>query len=85
VGSWSRARAWTSAREVRRQAAEVGFAGTVLMGCRFETLVEEAFWEWRRSGDGQLAGEIAGSSGVPHLPDQVAAVSSSSSQSMASR
>lgn len=84
-GSWSRARAWTSAREVRRQAAEVGFAGTVLMGCRFETLVEEAFWEWRRSGDGQLAGEIAGASGVPHLPDQVAAVSSSSSQSMASR
>lgn len=84
-GSWSRARAWASARDVRQRAAGAGFAGTVLMGCRFETLVEEAFWEWRRPGDGQLAGEIAGARGVPPLPDQLAAGSSSSSQSIASR
>ncbi|HUH17452.1 MAG TPA: hypothetical protein VMM85_05850 [Methylomirabilota bacterium] len=45
---WSRAHAWEVARQARRCAAEAGFAGTVLMGCRFDTLVEEAFWEWRR-------------------------------------
>lgn len=44
---WSREHAWATAREARARAAEAGFAGTVLMGCRFETLVEEAFWQWR--------------------------------------
>jgi 5,10-methylenetetrahydrofolate reductase len=46
---WSRRRAWGAAREARQRAADCGFAGTVLMGCRFETLAEEAFWEWRRA------------------------------------
>ena len=45
---WSREHAWAAAREARTRAAEAGFAGTVLMGCRFDTLVEEAFWQWRR-------------------------------------
>jgi hypothetical protein len=46
--SWERRHAWAAAREARDAAAACGFAGTVLMGCRFETLAEEAFWEWRR-------------------------------------
>jgi 5,10-methylenetetrahydrofolate reductase len=49
-GSWSRERAWESARATRQAAKDAGFAGTVLMGCRFATLVDEAFWQWRRSG-----------------------------------
>jgi hypothetical protein len=49
---WGRAHAWEVARQARLRAEEAGFAGTVLMGCRFETLVEEAFWAWRRPPDG---------------------------------
>jgi 5,10-methylenetetrahydrofolate reductase len=47
--SWTRHQAWQVARDVRRLAAGAGFAGTVLMGCRFETLVDEAFREWSGS------------------------------------
>lgn len=49
---WSREDAWEVAHQTRLRAAEAGFAGTVLMGCRFETLVEEAFWAWRRPPGG---------------------------------
>jgi hypothetical protein len=48
----------------RAAAVAAGFAGTVLMGCRFETLVDEAFWSWRRTSE--LAGEAgAGATLVP--------------------
>jgi 5,10-methylenetetrahydrofolate reductase len=61
-GAWSRRRAWAATREARRSAAACGFAGTVLMGCHFETLAEEAFWEWRRAEhplDKRQAGRMA--------------------------
>jgi len=41
-----RAEAWRVAREVARTARDVGFAGIVLMGLRFETVVGEAFDAW---------------------------------------
>jgi 5,10-methylenetetrahydrofolate reductase len=45
---WSRTDAWQAALRTRQAASDAGFAGTVLMGCRFDTLVDEAFWRWRR-------------------------------------
>ena len=42
----ARAQAWTLAREAADCAREYGFAGIVLMGLRFETVVGEAFDAW---------------------------------------
>ena len=42
----ARARAWALAREAAVCAREVGFAGVVLMGLRFETVVGEAYEAW---------------------------------------
>jgi 5,10-methylenetetrahydrofolate reductase len=39
--------AWEAARSVAVQAREAGCAGAILMGCRFETIVDEAALEWR--------------------------------------
>jgi 5,10-methylenetetrahydrofolate reductase len=72
--SWSRERAWDAARTAREAARAAGFAGTVLMGCRFTTLVEEAFWQWRRSGppseaESQILAEPStepSTAGAPH-------------------
>jgi 5,10-methylenetetrahydrofolate reductase len=41
-----RAEAWRVAREVARTARAAGFAGIVLMGLRFETVVGEAYDAW---------------------------------------
>ena len=38
--------AWGIARDTANRAREVGFAGMVLMGLRFETAVDEAFAAW---------------------------------------
>jgi hypothetical protein len=45
-GAERRAEAWRLARAVAKTAREVGFAGIVLMGLRFETVVGEAFDAW---------------------------------------
>lgn len=42
-----RAVAWDAARRVALEAREAGCAGAILMGCRFETIVDEAALEWR--------------------------------------
>ena len=42
----ARQRAWTLAREAADCARESGFAGVVLMGLRFETVVGEAYEAW---------------------------------------
>lgn len=39
--------AWQAARAVADEAREAGCAGAILMGCRFETIVDEAALEWR--------------------------------------
>lgn len=39
--------AWESARAVAVAARDAGCAGAILMGCRFETIVDEAALEWR--------------------------------------
>lgn len=39
--------AWQAAREVASEARDAGCAGAILMGCRFETIVDEAALEWR--------------------------------------
>lgn len=39
--------AWEASRAVADVAEEAGFAGVVLMGLRFETIVDEAALEWR--------------------------------------
>lgn len=39
--------AWEAARDVANEAQEAGCAGAILMGCRFETIVDEAALEWR--------------------------------------
>jgi hypothetical protein len=41
-----RTAAWAVARDVARTARDIGFAGIVLMGLRFETAVGEAFDAW---------------------------------------
>lgn len=41
-----RAEAWRVAREVARTARDAGYAGIVLMGLRFETVVGEAYDAW---------------------------------------
>jgi homocysteine S-methyltransferase len=45
-GAERRAEGWRLAREVAKTARDVGFAGIVLMGLRFETVVGEAFDAW---------------------------------------
>ena len=42
----ARAEGWRAARESARRAREAGFAGMVLMGLKFETLVGEAYDVW---------------------------------------
>jgi len=42
----ARAEGWRVARQAARRAREVGFAGMVLMGLKFETLVGEAYDIW---------------------------------------
>jgi len=42
----ARAEGWRAAKESARRAREVGFAGMVLMGLKFETLVVEAYDVW---------------------------------------
>jgi 5,10-methylenetetrahydrofolate reductase len=42
-----RAFAWDAAAEAARRAREAGCAGTVLMGLKFDTVVDEAAAEWR--------------------------------------
>jgi 5,10-methylenetetrahydrofolate reductase len=39
--------AWEQARAVAMEAKDAGCAGAILMGCRFETIVDEAALEWR--------------------------------------
>lgn len=41
-----RSEAWRVAKAVARRARDVGFAGVVLMGLRFETVVGEAYDRW---------------------------------------
>lgn len=45
-GRERRAEGWRMARAVAKTAREAGFAGIVLMGLRFETVVGEAFDAW---------------------------------------
>ena len=42
----ARAQGWRVAKSVARRAREAGFAGIVLMGLRFETVVGEAYDTW---------------------------------------
>ena len=42
-----RAMAWEQARGVAEAARDAGCAGAILMGCRFDTIVDEAALEWR--------------------------------------
>ena len=42
-----RAFAWESARDISIQAQNAGSAGAILMGLRFDTMVDEAALEWR--------------------------------------
>ncbi len=42
----ARAEGWRAARRAAQRAREVGFAGMVLMGLKFETLVGEAYDVW---------------------------------------
>jgi 5,10-methylenetetrahydrofolate reductase len=44
--SEARAEGWRVAKEVARAARDAGFAGVVLMGLRFETVVGEAYDVW---------------------------------------
>lgn len=52
--SWTRSDAWRVARAARR-ATDAGFSGAVLMGCRFETVVDEAHEQWRPEPDRHLS------------------------------
>jgi 5,10-methylenetetrahydrofolate reductase len=47
--SEQRAEGWRLAREAARRARGAGFAGVVLMGLRFDTVVGEAYDEWHSS------------------------------------
>ena len=42
-----REHAWAITREMERQAREAGCAGIVLMGLKYETVVDEAAYWWR--------------------------------------
>jgi 5,10-methylenetetrahydrofolate reductase len=42
----ARAEGWRAAKEIAARARESGFAGIVLMGLRFETVVGEAYDAW---------------------------------------
>jgi hypothetical protein len=46
--SESRALGWRAAKEAAVQAREHGFAGIVLMGLRFDTVVGEAYEVWHQ-------------------------------------
>ena len=45
-GQEARTHGWRVAKQVARKAREAGFAGVVLMGLRFETVVGEAYDAW---------------------------------------
>ena len=54
-----RAFAWESARRIAEEAAQAGCAGAILMGLRFDTIVDEAALEWRQRRDlGELGGQV---------------------------
>ncbi|HEX7197109.1 MAG TPA: hypothetical protein VF364_09795, partial [Candidatus Limnocylindria bacterium] len=44
----ARAEGWRAAKEAAARAREGGFAGIVLMGLRFDTVVGEAYEVWHR-------------------------------------
>ena len=46
----ARAEGWRAAKEASVRAREAGFAGIVLMGLRFDTVVGEAYDVWHASG-----------------------------------
>jgi 5,10-methylenetetrahydrofolate reductase len=46
----ARAEGWRQAKEAARCARQAGFAGVVLMGLRFETVVGEAYDVWHQDG-----------------------------------
>jgi 5,10-methylenetetrahydrofolate reductase len=48
--SEARAEGWKAAKAAASLAREAGFAGIVLMGLRFDTVVGEAFEVWHRDG-----------------------------------
>jgi len=48
----ARAEGWRAAKEAAARAREAGFAGIVLMGLRFDTVVGEAFDVWHSDGGG---------------------------------
>ena len=51
TGVEARAQGWRLAREAADCARESGFAGVVLMGLRFETVIGEAFEAWNAGGE----------------------------------
>jgi hypothetical protein len=46
----ARAEGWRAAKEASVRAREAGFAGIVLMGLRFDTVVGEAYDVWHAGG-----------------------------------
>jgi 5,10-methylenetetrahydrofolate reductase len=46
----ARAEGWRAAKEASVRAREAGFAGIVLMGLRFDTVVGEAYDVWHAQG-----------------------------------
>ncbi|MDJ0791577.1 MAG: hypothetical protein QNJ71_06745 [Acidimicrobiia bacterium] len=47
-GEGRRAFAWEAARQVAHEAERAGCAGSILMGLRFDTIVDEAALQWRQ-------------------------------------
>ncbi|HET9417196.1 MAG TPA: hypothetical protein VFP30_06600, partial [Candidatus Limnocylindria bacterium] len=58
----ARAEGWRAAKEVATVARAAGFAGIVLMGLRFDTVVGEAYDVWHADGPGSPRPEPA----TPH-------------------
>ena len=51
----ARREGWRVAREAARRAQEAGFAGIILMGLRFETVVGEAYEAWHEAEPAEAA------------------------------
>lgn len=49
VGMSTRFRAWQTSRQVATEAEQAGCAGAILMGLKFETIVDEAALAWNRT------------------------------------
>ncbi|MDQ3879607.1 MAG: hypothetical protein M3295_00775 [Chloroflexota bacterium] len=47
TSSWTRRDAWRTAHEAACRGRDLGFAGVVLMSMKFETIVGEAYEQWR--------------------------------------